>query len=255
MEATASNLQTQEDLFGSPQESNIPKVVDFHPPADIRTKAGNEAYRSLDAFARTRLSKHFIMRDFLFSSHSACQGIPIVPDNPEHVIKAGKALCEKILEPVLAQFGMTAITYGYQNREGMESGWSSKEKATMTRSSDPHHWDRGTFREGIYARVDILPFCVEDGYVSKRDFGLWVMHNLDVCLLMQYPNSNVSCITISPKPRRVFLEWGYNTEGRMVQQEIIGVGYWNSIFPTLDTKDRPKFYPSHSGGRVRWGAS
>src|SRR5450759_3172396 len=109
---------------------------------------------------KTRLSKNFILRDFLFSTESACMGLSNFPEDPAMVIRAGKALCEKILEPVLERFGRCAITFGYQCREAIEHSMSAQKQ--NPRSSSPHQYDRGTFGKQVYARVDILPFCVED---------------------------------------------------------------------------------------------
>ena len=56
---------------------------------------------AIDRVARTRLSPNFILRDFLFCSSSAARGFSNFPENPEQVIQAGQALCEKLLEPIL----------------------------------------------------------------------------------------------------------------------------------------------------------
>ena len=116
------------------------------------------------------------------------------------VIRAGTALCGEVLEPLLARFGRFAITYGFQCRQGVEVALSPERRISRPHSSSPHQWDRATFGTRVYARVDIWPFCVEDGEVAKMDYGRWVMHNLDVDLLMQWTRSNVFCITIGPQP-------------------------------------------------------
>src|SRR2546428_315175 len=108
-----------------------------------------------DKWTRTRLSQNFIMRDFLFSSQGDILEKPNRPsDDPEMVIRAGKMLCEEVMEPVLEKFGKFAITFGYQSRELIEAGYPKAKK----HSSDPHQWDRGTFGQEVYARVDILPY-------------------------------------------------------------------------------------------------
>jgi hypothetical protein len=122
----------------------------------------------------------------------------------------------------------------------------------MARSSSPHQWDRGTFDREVYARVDILPFDVEDKNLCKQEFGHWLMHNLDIDLLMQWSRSNVYCITISPKPRRVWLEWGSVKLGEPRQKIFMGAHYWQRIFPSLPTHARPKYAPSCTGGAIQW---
>lgn len=202
-----------------------------------------------DKWTRTRLSQNFIIRDFLFSSRADVLGIPNRPsDNPELVIEAGKALCAKVCEPLLAKFGRFAITYGYQSRPLIEAGYPK----AKTHSSAPHQWDRGTFGKRVYARIDVLVYGVEDGQHSKYDVGRWMMANLDIDLLMMWWHSNVMCVTISPEPRRVFLEWfpqGQGDDGTN-KRTYMGEHYWQSVWPTLPESKRPAFGPSCTGGRM-----
>jgi hypothetical protein len=196
-----------------------------------------------------RISRNFILRDFMYSTHAKLMGVPNEPEDLDMVIKSGKAICEKILEPILEHFGRFAITFGYGCRQVVEADMSEAQRAANPRSSSPHQWDRSTWGNEIYARVDILPFCVEDGLVSKYDFGHWLMHNLDADLLMQWSRSNIFCITISPKPRRVWLEWNSNAKGRTT---FMGAEYWQKTYPTLAEHERPKFGPSCTGGAMQW---
>lgn len=204
-----------------------------------------------EALGRQRLSKNFILRDFLFSTDAATLGLSNFPEYPEIVIKAGRALSAKVLEPVLEKFGRFAITFGYQSREVLELGWSQEKRDKKGRNSNPHQWDRKSFGEDVYCRVDILPFCVVDGEVSRHDFGYWMMHNLDIDLLMQWTHSNGYCISISPKPRRIWLEWGVGP-GVPRCKFFMGTHYWNNIYPNLSEEERPKFAPSCTGGRMFW---
>jgi hypothetical protein len=201
---------------------------------------------------KTRLSKNFILRDFLYSSEAAARGLSNLPEDPQMVVQAGKALCEKILEPVLARFGRFAITFGYQCREAIEADMPESARRANPRSSNPHQWDRQTWGDQIYARVDLWPFCVEDGQVSKHAFGHWIMHTLDVDLLMQFTRSNIYCVTISPKPRRVWIGWGNVKKGERRQTVFMGARYWQRTFPTLPKHERPKFAPSCTGGSMQW---
>lgn len=204
-----------------------------------------------EALSRVRLSKNFILRDFLFSKSSSSVGITNFPEHPDLVIAAGKALCERLLEPILQQFGRFAITFGYQSREGIEAD----DPALGATSSCPHNWDRKSWGNEVYARVDILPFCVEDGEVSKHEFAQWLMQNLDVDLLMQWTRSNVFCLTISPKPRRVWIEWGNPANGEPRQTRFMGADYWQNIYPNLPDAERPKFGPSCTKGSIRWSTT
>jgi hypothetical protein len=204
-----------------------------------------------EALSRVRLSKNFILRPFLFSTEAAALGLSNYPDRPDLVIAAGRALCNKILEPVLEQFGNFAITFGHQCHQAIETG-KLKSRKSNPRSSSPHQWDRQTFGDEVYARVDILPFCVADGEVSKHEFAHWLMHSLDVDLLMTWTRSNGFCISISPKPRRVWFQWGNAQMGEPRREVFMGAEYWQRIYPTLPEPERPKFAPSHTDGRITW---
>ena len=223
----------------------------FEDIPDTQARPAIRLATEYESFARTRLSKNFILRDFLFSTEAATLGFNNFPEHPELVVAAGRALCEKILEPVLAHFGNLAITFGYQCREAGEAG-SLKSSRSNPRSSNPHQWDRQTFGDEVYARIDILPFCVEDQEVNRHDFGHWMMHNLDVDLLMQWTRSNVFCISISPKPRRVWLEWGRPKRGEPRQTVFMGAQYWQRVYPCLPESERPRFGPSCTGGELQW---
>jgi len=206
-----------------------------------------------DKYTRTRLSKNYILRDFLLSTDSEFRGISNQPDDLDLVIKSGKALCEHILEPIIEAWGRFFITFGYQARAGIEADWSLAKQKINPKSSNPHQWDRKTFGNSIYARVDILPICVEDGEVTKQEFGHWLMQNLDIDLLMQWKRSKVFCITYSEfKPRRVWLEWGSAENGELKRETFMGAEYWQKIWPTLPEHERPKFGPSHTGGSLQW---
>jgi hypothetical protein len=214
----------------------------------------NRRARAIDALARTRLSNSYLLRDFLFSSEAAAARSDNLPEDPGAVIRAGHALCQRVLEPIREQFGPIAITFGYQCRKVIERGMSPTERRLRRASSAPHQWDRGTFGQEVYARIDLLPFCVEDLAVNKSDFGHWVMHNLDIDLLMQWTRSNVFCITIGPRPRRVWLEWGRPSHGEPRMNVLMGASYWQRTYPSLAPSDRPKFGPSHTQGRIQWSS-
>ena len=205
-----------------------------------------------EALSRIRLSKNFIMRDFLFSTECAARGLTNYPEDPDAVIRAGKALCEKVLEPVLLRWGRFWITFAYMSREGIEYGCTKAEREANPHSSNPHQYDRKTFGDDVYARIDILPVCIVDGEITKHEFGQWLMMNLDIDLLMQWGISNGSCITISPKPRRVWLEWGKPSLGQPQRTDYMGTDYWRDIYPTLPEHERPKYGPSETEGRMQW---
>ena len=72
---------------------------------------------SLSEFGRTRLSKSFFMRDFLFSDIAAVHRFLNAPDDPDLAITAGTKLCTELLEPLQDVFGRIAIRSAYRSPE------------------------------------------------------------------------------------------------------------------------------------------
>ncbi|HCT34519.1 MAG TPA: hypothetical protein DF966_15290, partial [Sulfitobacter sp.] len=60
---------------------------------------------SLETFGRVRLSRHFFMRDFMYSEISGFHGQPNIPDNPDLAIENGRAFCTTLLDPLEETFG------------------------------------------------------------------------------------------------------------------------------------------------------
>ena len=103
--------------------------------------------------------------------------------------------------------------------------------------------------------MDFLLYGLEDKQFEKFEVGRWMMSNLDIDLLMMWHHSNVFCVTVAPKPRRVFLEWfpyGKGDEGSN-KRTYMGEYYWQAIWPTLPEDKRPRFGPSHTGGKMYHG--
>lgn len=257
---------TQVDVWNSSGDLSLDRVTAAEAAAimgevshdkvrfNMTSSGGQAMYDLMEEFSRTRLSKNFIMRDFLHSNYNSVAGICNYPEKPEIVIAAGKKLCELVMEPIIAKWGRVFITFGYQCRHGVET--ANPNAKTKRTSSNPHQWDRGTFGIKPYARVDILPACVEDGGVSKREFGHWCMMNLDIDLMMMWGHSNVFCITIGPKPRRVWLEWVQSGKGENGSNKITywGEKFWTVDFPKMLREKRPVFYPSLTDGKMYWGS-
>jgi len=98
--------------------------------------------KSLEELGRTRLSKSFFMRDFLFSDIASIYGLSNVPDNPDLAIAAGTKLCEQLLEPLQDAFGPIAIRSAYRsptvNQFGNENSLNC---ASNEANAGRHIWD------------------------------------------------------------------------------------------------------------------
>lgn len=207
--------------------------------------------KKFDDWTRQRVSKNFILRDFMYSSTADFFSISNKPsDHPEQVLKSAKALAAQLLEPILEKFGRFFITYGYSSRKILDTMFPNKNQ----HSSNPHQWDRGTYGSEVYARIDIVPLCVLDGEVSPEEFIQWVMDNTDIDLLMFWRHSSTFCMDICPKPRRVAIEWVSMGKGEKGSNKIThrGHDYWQNVYPTLPEDKKPKFSPSVSGGSMQY---
>lgn len=91
-------------------------------PADRRV------LEALEALGRVRLSRHFFMREFLYSEISAVHGIPNIPCDPELAIEAGQGLCDSLLEPLHRTFGRVVVRSAYRspvvNAFGNDAGFN-----------------------------------------------------------------------------------------------------------------------------------
>lgn len=134
---------------------------------------------SLETFGRVRLSRHFYMRDFMYSEIAGFHGRTNVPEDPDLAIKNGRAFCETLLDPLEETFGRVAVRSGYRspdlNRYGNEN------KLNCARNDNPlecHIWDRLKGPEAIAGASIVIPWFA-DQYEKGRDWRdlAWWLHD------------------------------------------------------------------------------
>lgn len=205
--------------------------------------------KRIKSFLRVRLSQNFIMQDFMKGvtfQQGEVSGYP--KDNHEHILASGRALAS-VCEAIEQQFGRLTITYGYKTNE------IACKQFPNGRDSDPHQWDKGTkFKGQIFARMDVMVYAVEDGRCTKHDVAQWLIKNTMVDLVMTFPSSNVLCITVAPRARRVYKEWTYKGQGTNNSNAITHIGelYWQTQYNTIEDWLQPVGAPSCSGGQMNW---
>ena len=142
----------------------------------------SSAVRALEDFGRVRLSKHFFMRDFLYSEISAVHGIPNVPNEPDLAIEAGRGLCEHLLEPLRDIFGHVTIRSALRNASVNRYG--NRHQLNCARNPKTHAkhiWDHrdadGCF--GATACIVIPWFIDSDRYRATGDWRplAWFIHD------------------------------------------------------------------------------
>ena len=146
---------------------------------------------TLETLGRVRLSKHFTMREFLYSEIAAIHGFSNVPEQPDLAIEAGSRLCEDLLEPLTDRWGRIIVRSGYRARDvnafGNERGYSC---ATNAHTAACHIWD---MRDkdgcmGATATVVVPGFLdqvAEDG--GWRRLAWWIHDHLPYDSLWFFP--------------------------------------------------------------------
>ena len=155
----------------------------------------------LTGWETTRLSKHFILLDFLadhevYRSRSGPRPLAfddIWKRNDEHDALA-RGLCNDLLEPLVMdeRFGPISIADAF---------WPSVFKGGHSKGAGPkHRWTGGE------ATVDIALYRLVDKGMTGRDLGKAVksIMAIDGCLdrVISYPKTEFVCVTFKPEGTR-----------------------------------------------------
>jgi len=158
---------------------------------------------SLETLGRVRLSKHFSMRDFLYSEISAFHGVPNVVDEPDLAISRGRCLCENLLDPLQETFGRVAIRSGYRS-EALNT-FGNQNRLNCARSDNPiecHIWD---LRDVEVAGASIVIPWFADQYDQGRDWrdlAWWVHDHLPYSEMGFFPKLAAFNLVWRPVPQR-----------------------------------------------------
>lgn len=161
--------------------------------------------RGLENFGRIRLSRHFYMRDFLYSEISAFHGVPNVPENPDLCIEHGQALCEQLLDPLQETFGRIAIRSGY--RSPQLNRYGNENKLNCARNDHPlecHIWDRAAGDQAIAGASVVIPWFADqyDQGRDWRDLAWWMHDHIPYSDLWFFPKLAAFNIAWRPQPLR-----------------------------------------------------
>jgi len=146
---------------------------------------------ALEKFGRERLSKSFFMRDFLYSDISQMHGIPNVPDDRELAIKAGRRLCQELLEPLQNHFGRIAIRSAYRSAAVNQYGHENKLNcASNQRNAADHIWDLRDKNGCMGATACIVVPWFHDRYKQSGDWqklAWWIHDHLPYSTMYFFP--------------------------------------------------------------------
>lgn len=120
-------------------------------------------FGELEAFGRVKLSRHFCMRQFLYSEIAVTYGLRNIPDDPELAIATGKKLCTEVLEPIVEMFGPIIIRSGYRSAALNQFGHARRLRcASNARNLAYHIWDQRDERGHMGAAACIhIPSAAE----------------------------------------------------------------------------------------------
>ncbi|MFV0513397.1 MAG: hypothetical protein ACK5MY_07170 [Jhaorihella sp.] len=161
--------------------------------------------RALEELGRVRLSRHFYMRDFLYSEIGNLHRLPNIPDNPGLAIECGRALCETLLDPLEETFGRIAVRSGY--RSAALNRYGNDNRLNCAHNDNPlesHIWDRGTGDARIAGASVAIPWFA-DRYAQWRDWrdlAWWLHDHLEYSEIRFFPRLCAFNLVWRPRPLR-----------------------------------------------------
>ncbi|WP_172961031.1 hypothetical protein [Oceaniglobus roseus] len=149
------------------------------------------SFAMLEKLGRVRLSRHFHMREFLYSEIANFHGIPNFPEDPEMAIAAGTRLCTDLLDPLVDTFGPITLRGSYRNAAVNGFGNAKGMNCAMNASAAAHHrWDArdGAGHAGAMACVSVPWFAAQyEAGRDWRDLAWWIHDHLPPCALWFFP--------------------------------------------------------------------
>lgn len=160
---------------------------------------------SLETLGRVRLSRHFFMRDFLYSEIGSFHQIQNVPDNPVLTIANGRAFCETLLDPLEETFGRVAVRSGYRSRALNQYG--NDHRLNCARNDNPlecHIWDWADGDDAVAGASIVIPWFADqyDQGRDWRDLAWWMHDHLDYSEIWFFPKLCAFNLVWRPMPRR-----------------------------------------------------
>lgn len=160
---------------------------------------------SLETLGRVRLSRHFYMRDFLYSEIGNFHQVQNLPRDPDLAIEHGKRLCQDLLDPLEETFGRIAVRSGYRSPELNQFG--NENRLNCARNDNPlecHIWDWGRGEKAVAGTSLVIPWFA-DQYENGRDWrdlAWWVHDHLPYSAMWFFPKLCAFNLDWRPEPLR-----------------------------------------------------
>lgn len=161
---------------------------------------------SLETLGRVRLSKHFYMRDFLYSEIGNFHRVQNLPRDPDLAIVNGQKLCTELLDPLEETFGRLAIRSGYRSPE--LNAYGNAHKLNCARNDHPwecHIWDWGSGAEAIAGTSLAIPWFTDRYEAGRdwRDLAWWIHDHLPYSAMWFFPKLCAFNLDWRPGPHRM----------------------------------------------------
>ena len=167
--------------------------------------------RGLEELGRERLSRHFFMRDFLYSEISNFHGIQNIPDDVNLALHVGRNLAQNLLEPLVETFGPIAVRSAYRSRAvngfGAEHGLGC---ASNESNRAAHIWDQRDADGRCGACVSVvIPWFVDQYNLGRdwKDLAWWLFDHLDFHAVTFFPKRAAFNLTWREEPERSISSW------------------------------------------------
>jgi hypothetical protein len=149
------------------------------------------SYYAVEKFGRIELSRHFFMRDFLYSEIGNFYGIPNIPDDPDQAVEAGTKLCTELLDPLVETFGPIAVRSSYRSPNVNGVGNAKGHNCASNEANRAGHiWDQRDTggRMGATACI-VVPWFARQFEERRdwRDLAWWVHDHLPYSAMYFFP--------------------------------------------------------------------
>lgn len=159
--------------------------------------------RGLEDLGRTRLSRHFFLRDFLYSEIAALNGLSNIPDDPARAVRHGSAFAKALLDPLEDTFGRVTLRSGY--RSAAVNAFGNAHGLNCARNDHPeecHIWDSPHAQ--VAGATVVIPWFA-DHYAQGRDWrdlAWWVHDHLPYSEMWFFPKLCAFNLSWRPDPWR-----------------------------------------------------
>jgi len=161
----------------------------------------------LERLGKTRLSRHFFARDFLYSEIGSFHAIPNLPGDVDLFLAAGRAFCTELLDPMVETFGPVAVRSAYRSPEVNKFGNEHNLKCARNEANYAGHiWDKRDAHGRMGACVSVVVPWFADQYNQGRDWrdlAYWVHDHLPYHDMWFFPTNAAFNLTWRENPARV----------------------------------------------------